>query len=123
MKTLAGVLALVLALMFGASSVVVAAEPIGGPGSGKVGPPSTERKAVEKPAISPPSGQKDPCGDHKNDSKKQADCQKAAKLGRAALSGGGSEAKVSVCSGGYWWTGGWGGWTQGGPCSPEGSIK
>ena len=66
---------------------------------------------------------KDPCAIVKNDPKKQADCQKAAKLGRRALSGGGGEAKVSVCSGGYWWTGGWGGWTQGGSCSPEGAIK
>ena len=115
MKTLTGVLALVFALMFGASNVVLAAE--------KAVAPTTERKAGEKPAASPPAGQKEPCVNIKDDPKKQADCQKAAKLGRGALSGGGGEAKVSVCSGGYWWTGGWGGWTQGGPCSPEGAIK
>ena len=116
MKSLTGVLALVLALMFGASNVVLAAE--------KAVAPTTERKAGEKPAASLPAGQKDPCANVKDDPKKQAACQKAAKLGRATLlPGGGSEAKVSVCSGGYWWTGGWGGWTQGGPCSPEGAIK
>lgn len=66
---------------------------------------------------------KDPCAANKNDTNRYAACQKAVVLGRAALSGGGSEARVTVCSGGYWWTGGWGGWTQGGPCSPEGAIK
>ena len=140
MKTLTGVLVLMLALMFGASSVVVAAEKAATPeaerihpvppppGAEKGGPPAAERMfpmppSDVRPAVSPQAGQKDPCANVKNDPTKQADCQKAAKLGRAALSGGGSEAKVSVCSGGYWWTGGWGGWTQGGPCSPEGSIK
>lgn len=86
---------------------------------------STKSNSSDRAAVpgTVPASQKDPCANVKNDPTKQADCQKAAKLGRATLSGGGSEAKVSVCSGGYWWTGGWGGWTQGGPCSPEGAIK
>ena len=65
---------------------------------------------------------KDPCADHKNDTNKYGACQKAARLGSSQV-GGGQGQKVSVCSGGYWWTGGWGGWTQGGSCSPEGAIK
>ena len=61
MKTLTGVLALMLALIFGASSVVVAKEPIGGPGgtermrpSGPAAPgiemkqPATGEKTVDK---------------------------------------------------------------------------
>ncbi|MBZ0159408.1 MAG: hypothetical protein K8G79_04605 [bacterium] len=84
-----------------------------------------ERKVMEKPATSPPAGVaqgKDQCADHKNNANKYTACQKAARLGSGQV-GGGPAQQVSVCSGGYWWTGGWGGWTQGGPCSPEGAIK
>ena len=90
------------------------------------GSKSNSDNRIEAPAA--PAGAvpgKDPCGDHKKDTNKFAACQKAAKLGRATLSGGGSEARVTVCSGGYWWTieslGG--PITQGGSCSPEGAIK
>jgi len=65
---------------------------------------------------------KDPCGDYKNNTNRYGACQKAARLGSSQV-GGGQGQKASVCSGGYWWTGGWGGWTQGGSCSPEGAIK
>lgn len=73
-------------------------------------------------AATPAVPGKDPCTDYKNDTNRYGACQKAARLGSSRV-GAGQGQKVSVCSGGYWWTGGWGGWTQGGPCSPEGAIK
>lgn len=94
--------------------------------AGLSGAQQQERKAGQKPvAASPQAGavqEKDLCADHKNDTKKYGACQNAVRLG-GSQGGGGQAQKVSVCSGGYWWTGGWGGWTQGGPCSPEGAIK
>ena len=130
MKTLTGVLALMLALMFGAYNVVVAAEKAAAPAERylKMEKVETERKAGEMPAVSPPAGQKDLCADNKKDSKKYADCQNAVKLGSTTLSRRDSKHKsdaVTVCSGGYWWTiqslGG--PITQGGKCSQEGAIK
>lgn len=84
---------------------------------------SNSSERIQMPAT--PGGAvtgKDPCTDYKNDTNRYGACQKAARLGSSQV-GGGQGQKVSVCSGGYWWTGGWGGWTQGGPCSPEGAIK
>jgi hypothetical protein len=64
-----------------------------------------------------PRVQKDQCASAKSNSRNYAACRKAVVLG------GGTAGMISVCSGGYWWTGGWGGWTQGGACSPEGATR
>ena len=76
MKTLPGVLALMLALMFGASNVVLAAE----------------KEKMATPGASPSAaGQKDPCAKVKNNPKTYADCLKAAELG------GGSARELPSC--------------------------
>ena len=76
MKTLTGVLALILALMFGASSVVVAA------GMEKIATPGASPSAA---------GQTDHCAKVKNNPKQYADCRKAAELG------GGSARELPSC--------------------------
>ncbi|MDE2059232.1 MAG: hypothetical protein KGL31_02080 [candidate division NC10 bacterium] len=82
-----------------------------------------ERRKPLRPPDEAVMGQKDLCVNHKNDAKKYASCQNAVRLG--GKGGGGTVQRITVCSGGYWWTieSLAGPITQGGPCKPEGAIQ